>query len=96
MKTGMICGLILMFGHKSVCMLKGHVFIKELTIQWRRVFVVQQVILLCYICLTFPHFIAVTVHVTTEAPETKLVEFANSVDTDKAADNEPPHLYLHR
>ena len=29
------------------------------------------------------------------APEMKIVEFANSVDPDEAAHNEPPHLNLH-
>ena len=28
-------------------------------------------------------------------PETKLAEFANSVDLDEVAHNEPPHLDLH-
>ena len=28
-------------------------------------------------------------------PETKIAEFANSVDLDEVAHNEPPHLDLH-
>ena len=28
-------------------------------------------------------------------PETKIAEFANSVDLDEVAHNEPPHLVLH-
>ena len=28
-------------------------------------------------------------------PETKIVEFANRVDLDEVAHNEPPHLDLH-
>ena len=29
-------------------------------------------------------------------PKTKINEFANSVDLDEVAHNEPPHLDLHR
>ena len=32
---------------------------------------------------------------TLQLPETKKAEFANSVDLDKVAHNEPPHLDLH-
>ena len=32
---------------------------------------------------------------TPEVPETKIVEFANSVDPDEVAHNEPPHLDLY-
>ena len=32
---------------------------------------------------------------TLKVPETKIAEFANSVDLDKVAHNEPPHLELH-
>ena len=31
---------------------------------------------------------------TLQVPETKIVEFANSVDLDEMAQNEPPHLDL--
>ena len=34
-------------------------------------------------------------NITPEAPETKVAEFANSVDLDEVAQNEPPHLDLH-
>ena len=30
-----------------------------------------------------------------EPPETKIAEFANSVDLDEVAHDEPPHLDLH-
>ena len=30
-----------------------------------------------------------------KVPETKIVDFANSVDPDQVAHNEPPHLDLH-
>ena len=30
-----------------------------------------------------------------QQPETKIAEFANSVDLDEVAHNEPPHLDLH-
>ena len=33
---------------------------------------------------------------TLEVPETKIAEFANSVDHDEMTHNEPPHLDLHR
>ena len=32
---------------------------------------------------------------TLKVPETKIAEFANSVDFDEVAQNEPPHLDLH-
>ena len=32
---------------------------------------------------------------TLKVPETKIAEFANSVDLDEVAHNEPPHLELH-
>ena len=32
---------------------------------------------------------------TLKVPKTKLVEFANSVEPDEVAHNEPPHLDLH-
>ena len=32
---------------------------------------------------------------TLSEPETKTAEFANSVDLDKVAHNEPPHLDIH-
>ena len=32
---------------------------------------------------------------TLQVPETKIAEFANSVDLDEVAHNEPPHLDLH-
>ena len=32
---------------------------------------------------------------TLSVPEMKIVEFANSVDLDEVAHNEPPHLDLH-
>ena len=33
---------------------------------------------------------------TLKVPETKIAEFANSVDLDEVAHNEPSHLDLHR
>ena len=35
-----------------------------------------------------------TCNLTLQVPETKIVEFANSVDLDEVAQNEPPHLDL--
>ena len=32
---------------------------------------------------------------TLYGPETKMADFANSVDLDEVAHNDPPHLYLH-
>ena len=32
---------------------------------------------------------------TLQLPETKIAEFANSVDLDEVAHNEPPHLVIH-
>ena len=32
---------------------------------------------------------------TLSLPETKIAEFANSMDLDEVAQNEPPHLDLH-
>ena len=32
---------------------------------------------------------------TLKVPETKIAEFANSIDLDEVAHNEPPHLDLH-
>ena len=32
---------------------------------------------------------------TLQLPETKIAEFANSIDLDEVAHNEPPHLDLH-
>ena len=43
--------------------------------------------LLCADCPVFP--------LTLEVPETKIAEFANSVDLDEVAHNEPPHQDLH-
>ena len=34
-------------------------------------------------------------HFNSLVPETKIAEFANSVDLDEVAHNEPPHLDLH-
>ena len=39
---------------------------------------------------TFPEWLS-----GTELPKTKLAKFANSVDLDKVAHDEPPHLDLH-
>ena len=41
--------------------------------------------------MLFIHFI----HLTLYVPETKIAEFANSLDLDEVAHNEPPHLDLH-
>ena len=35
------------------------------------------------------------VSLTPQVPETKIAEFANSVDLDEVAHDEPPHLDLH-
>ena len=40
--------------------------------------------------MLFIHFI----HLTLKVPETKVAEFANSLDLDEVAHNEPPHLDL--
>ena len=34
-------------------------------------------------------------NLTLSVPETKIADFANSVDLDEVAHNEPPHLDLH-
>ena len=35
------------------------------------------------------------IYLTLKVPKVKIVEFANSVDPDEVAHNEPPHLDLH-
>ena len=40
-------------------------------------------------------FCSQTVNLTLSVPETKIAEFANSVDLDEVAQNEPPHLDLY-
>ena len=40
-------------------------------------------------------FLLVTPVLTLKAPQTKIAEFANSVDPNEVAHYEPPHLNLH-
>ena len=45
----------------------------------------------CNMLFGYPH-----VSLNLSVPETKIAEFANSVDLDEVAHHEPPHLDLHR
>ena len=40
------------------------------------------------------YYIKIPVYLTLSVPETKIAEFANSVDHDEVVHNEPPHLDL--
>ena len=41
------------------------------------------------------HCFTIMFCITLQVPEAKIAEFANSVDLDEVAHNEPPHLDLH-
>ena len=41
------------------------------------------------------HNVFYSKRVTLQVPETKIAEFANSVELDYVAHNEPSHLHLH-
>ena len=41
------------------------------------------------------HMFSLVWQLTLQLPEAKIAEFANSVDPDEVAHNEPPHLDLH-
>ena len=51
------------------------------------------------VCVCWGGLLENTIHcyipLTLKVPETKIAEFANSVDLDEVAHDEPPHLDLH-
>ena len=46
-------------------------------------------------CLSETVLMRVATQLTLTVPETKIAEFANSLDLDEMAHNEPPHQDLH-